>query len=160
MILHLPVSVRGVLVSSLIVIGLGIYGTMNNSKTKAEYDMATGTIEYLDKTYKNHTGRDGYRYLKVDCYTYPFEIYKGGSKPTEKNIDDLKVGDRIDIYFYETSSTRSTGVNNFTQYIDKDRQPYFVRNGFQKQLGYVIICAGFLLQVMAFGLWKIGKLKW
>ena len=160
MILHLPVSVRGVLVSSLIVLGLGIYGIMNNSKTKAEYDKSTGTIEYLDETCKNYTKRDGCRYLKVDTYPYIFEISKYSSKPTTKNIDDLKPGDKIDIYYYETYDTKNCSVNKYTQYIDKDGQPYFVRNGIQKQIGYVIICLGFLLQVMAFGLWKIGKLKW
>lgn len=162
MVLHLPANVRGIMFASLIVIGLGVLGVKNNSKSKAEYDKSTGTIEYLDKTFKQlptrHKG--DFRYLKVDTYPYTFEIYEPNSKPTDKKIDDLKTGDKIDIYYYETSYTTDEGINRYTQFIDKDGQSYFIRNGFQLQLGYIVICIGLLLNVIAFGLWKIGKLKW
>lgn len=162
MVIPIIISVRGVIFASIIVLGLGIFVTVNNSKDKVEYDKATGIIEYYDKEFQNlptrHKG--DFRYLKIDSYPYIFEIYEPNSEPTEKKIDDLRVGDKIDIYYYETSNTRNIGLNRFTQFIDKNEQPYFVRSGFQKQLGFIIIGLAILLSIMAFVLWKNGKLKW
>jgi len=162
MIIPIIISVRGVIFASIIVLGLGIFVTVNNSKDKMEYDKSVGTIEYLDKEFQNlptrHKG--DFRYLKIDSYPYLFEIYEPNSEPTQSTIDDLTVGDEIEIYYYETSDTRNIGLNRFTQFIDKNGQPYFVRSGFQKQLGFVIIGLSLLLNIMAFVLWKKGKLKW
>jgi len=162
MIIPIIISVRGVIFASIIVLGLGIFVTVNNSKDKIEYDKSVGTIEYLDKEFQNlptrHKG--DFRYLKIDSYPYLFEIYEPNSEPTQSTIDDLTVGDEIEIYYYETSDTRNIGLNRFTQFIDKNGQPYFVRSGFQKQLGFVIIGLSLLLNIMAFVLWKKGKLKW
>lgn len=162
MIIPIIISVRGVIFASIIVLGLGIFVTVNNSKDKTEYDKSKGTIEYYDKEFQNlptrHKG--DFRYLKIDSYPYLFEIYEPNSEPTEKNIDDLSLGDEIDIYYYETSDTRNIGLNRFTQFIDKNGKPYFIRSGFQKQLGYVIIGLSILLNIMAFVFGKKGKLKW
>lgn len=162
MIIPIIISVRGVIFASIIVLGLGIFVTVNNSKDKTEYDKSTGTIEYYNKEFQNlptrHKG--DFRYLKIDTYPYLFEIYEPNSEPTANTIDDLVVGDEIDIYYYETSDTRNIGLNRFTQFIDKNGQPYFVRSGFQKQLGYVVIGLSILLNLMAFVFWKKGKLKW
>lgn len=141
---------------------MAIFVIVNNSKDKFDYNKATGTIEYFDKEFQNlptlHKG--DFRYLKISSYQYLFEIYEPNSEPTEKKIDDLKVGDKIEAYFYETSNTRSIGLNRFMQFIDKDGQAYFIRNGFQKQLGYVLIGICLLINLMAFVFWKKGKLKW
>ncbi len=135
---------------------------VNNSKDKAEYDKSTGIIEYFDKEFQNlptrHKGN--YRYLKVDTYPYIFEIYQPNSEPTEMTIDDLKVNDKIDIYYYEISDTRDVKLNRFAQFIDQGGQSYFIRNGFQKQLGFVVVGLSALLNIMAFAFWKKGKLEW
>lgn len=153
------ISVRGVIFASIIVLGFGIFVIVNNSKDKSEYDKSTGAIEYIDKEFQNlpirHKG--DFRYLKVDTYPYLFEP---NSEPTGKDIDDLKVGDKIDIYYYETSNTRNIGLNRFAQFIDQGGQPYFIRNGVQKQLGFIIIGLCVLMNIMAFAFWKKGKLKW
>lgn len=162
MIIPILISVRGVIFASIIVLILGLFVTINNSKNKIEYDKSTGIIEYYDKEFRElpirHKG--DFRYLKIDSYPYLFEIYEPNSKPTEKTIDDLKVGDKIDIYYYETSDTRNIGLNRFSQFIDKNGQSYFVRNGFQNQLGFTVIGLAILLNIMSFVLWKKGKLKW
>jgi hypothetical protein len=162
MVIPIIISVRGVFFASIIVLGLGIFVSVNNSKDKAEYDKSTGTVEYFDKEYQNlptrHKG--DFRYLKIDSYPYLFEIYELNSKPTEMSIDDLKIGDKIDIYYYETSDTRNIALNRFAQFIDKGDQPYFVRSGFQKQLGFIIIGLSILLNIIAFAFWKKGKLEW
>lgn len=162
MVIPLIISVRGVIFVSIIGLGTGIFTTLNNSKDKKEYDKSTGIIEYYDKEFQNlptrHKG--DFRYLKIDTYPYLFEIYEPNSEPTKNKIDYLKVGDEIEIYYYETSDTRNIGLNRFTQFIDKNEQPYFIRNGFQKQFGFVVIGLSILLNVMAFLFWKKGKLNW
>lgn len=162
MVIPIIISVRGIIFASIIFLGLGVFVTVKNSKDKVEYDKSTGIIEYYDKEFQNlptrHKG--DFRYLKIASYPYLFEIYEPNSEPTEKTIDDLTVGDKIDIYYYETSDTRNIRLNRFTQFIDKNGQPYFVRSGFQKQLGFVIIGLSILLNIMAFVFWKKGKLKW
>jgi hypothetical protein len=156
------ISVRGVFFTSIIVLGLGISVIVNNSKEKSEYDRSTGIIEYFDMEFQNLPIRDkgDFRYLKVDTYPYLFEIYEPNSELTDKKIDDLNVGDKIDVYYYETSDTKNSGLNRFIQFIDKEEQAYFIRNGFQKQLGIVIIGLCVLMNIMAFVFWKIGKLNW
>lgn len=162
MIIPIITSVRGVIFASIIVIGIGIFVTINNSKKKEEYDKSSGTIEYYDKEFQNLPNRHqgDFRYLKIDTYPYLFEIYEPNSEPIENKIDDLKVGDTIDVYYYETFDTRNIGLNRFIQFVDKNGQPYFVRNGFQKQLGFAIIGLSILLNIIAFVFWKKGKLKW
>lgn len=162
MFIPIIISVRGVIFTSIIVLGLAIFVIVNNSKDKVEYDKRTGIIEYLAKEYQDlpirHKGE--YRYLKIDTYPYVFEIYEPNSKPTEKKIDDLKVGDTIDIYCYETANTQNEGLNRFTQFIDKDEQAYFVRSAFQKKVGFVLVGLCFLMNILALVLWKKKKLVW
>ncbi len=162
MFIPIIISVRGVIFASIIVLSLGIFVTISNSKEKLEYEKASGTIEYYDKEFQNLPTRNkgDFRYLKIDSYPYLFEIYEPNSEPIEKSIDDLMIGDKVDIYYYENSDTRDVGINRFAQFIDKEGEPFFVRNGFQKQLGYVVIGLSVLLNIMAFVLWKKGKLKW
>lgn len=162
MIIPIFISVRGVIFASIICIVLGIFVIVNNSKEKSKYEKTTGTIEYFAKEFQNLPIHDkgDFRYLKVDTYPILFEIYEPNSEPTKKKIDDLKVGDKIDIYYYETSNTESERLNRFTQFIDKDGQPYFIRNGFQVKLGYVMIVLCMLMNLIAFLFWKKRKLKW
>ena len=162
MIIPVLISVRGVFFASIILLGFAIFITINNSKEKSQYDKYTGTIEYFDKEFQNLPIRNkgDYRYLKIDTYTYIFEIYEPNSEPTKNKIDDLKVGNTVDIYCYETSNTRNEGINRFIQYIDKQNQPYFIRNGFQKQLGYVLIGLCISINLITLLLWKKGKLIW
>lgn len=162
MIIPIIISVRGMIFASIIVLGLGIFVTISNSKDKTEYEKSTGIIEYYDKEFQNlptrHKG--DFRYLKIDTYPYLFEIYEPNSEPTKNTIDNLTVGDKIEIYYYETLDTRTSGLNRFTQFIDKNGQAFFIRNGFQKQLGFIIIGLSILLDIIAFVLWKKKKLKW
>lgn len=158
----IPANVRGIFFTSIVVLGMGVFVVVNNSKEKKDHDKSTGTIEYFAKEFQDLPIRDkgDFRYLKIDTYPYVFEIYEPNSEPTQKSIDDLKVGDKIDIYYYETSNTRDEGLNRFAQFIDQKGQSYFARNGFQKQLGFVVIGLAILLNVMSFALYKKGKIKW
>lgn len=162
MIIPYHISVRGIFFVSLLVAGLGAFVVINNSKEKQEYEKSTGIIEYYDKEYQHlptrHKG--DFRYLKIENYPFLFEIYEPNSEPTFRTIDDLKVGDKIDIFYYETSDTKDIGLNRFAQFIDYNEEPYFIRNAFKRQLGYVIIGLGVLLNLMSFIFWKMKKIDW
>ncbi len=162
MVIPIHTSVRGVIFVSIILAVLAISIVVNNSRSKKSYSQSTGALVYFEKVYNDlpsmHKG--DFRYLKIDGYPYIFEIYEPNSERTAKTIDDLKVGDNVDIYYYETDNTRGTGINRFARFIDRNRHPYFIENGFQKQLGYVFLGLCILMDLMAVVFWKMGKLSW
>lgn len=151
-------SFRGITGAMLGVGFLAYWVIIHNSKDKKDYDRRGGTIMYLDSQYKNLPLRDPgkYRYLIVDSYGYPFEIYIDDE---EKRIDSLRVGDIIDIYFYENSSTHKDNLNRYVQFIDKNEIAYFVRTDFQRNLGYFILSVVSLVIFSAYILLKTGKIR-
>jgi len=155
-------SVRGILFTSIILISIAAFVIINNSKEKVEYIKRSGEIEYFADTYLNLPNRHlgNYKYLQIDSYDYVFEIYTANSNKEANSIDELKVGDMIDTYFYETSNTVSEGINRYIQFIDKNGKPYFIRGSFQKQLGYVIAGLSILLNLASYILWKKKKIAW
>jgi len=148
--------------ASIFVFSIAIFVITNNSKSKSEYDKSIGTIEYFEKEFEDLPTRNegDYRYLKVNAYPYPFEIYEPNSEPTEKKIDDLKVGDSIEIYYYEIPQTKTEGINRFVQFIDVEDTPHFIRNNFQKQIGYALIGLCVFMNLFGYILLKKGKIKW
>lgn len=131
----------------------------NNTKPKQDYNKVTGRIEYLENEYQQWPTRHkgDFRYLIVHNYPYTFEIYLPNSKPIDKSLDDLVVGDTVDIYYYENEYFKDDSLNRFTQFIDKKFEPYFIRNGFQEQLAYFIIALFLFINFIGFLLWRKGK---
>lgn len=150
-------SFRGITGTMLAVAFLACLLIINSSKDKKDYDKRNGTIVYFDSQYENLPLRNPgkYRYLIIDSYQYPFEIYTGDAG---NGIDSLRVGDRINIYFYENSSTYQDNLNRYTQFIDKNEKSYFARTGFQRHLGYVILGLAGLVIFSACLLLKTGKI--
>ena len=122
MVIPIHINVRGVMFAALIISILSVFTIRNNSKEKHEYHKIFGTVEYFDKEFQHFPTRHkgDFRYLIIDNYPYPFEIYEPNSEPTNRTIDDLKIGDNIEIYYYETDNTHEIGINRFTQFIDKN----------------------------------------
>lgn len=158
----IPSNVREVILISIILFVLGLSVVINNSKNKNGYDKATGIIEYFDKKFQHLPVRnkEDFRYLKINSYPYIFEIYKSNSEPTQKTLDDLKVGDKIDIYYYETPDVKEDKLNRFAQFIDHEGVSCFIRNGFKKQMGFAIIGLSILFDIIVLWLWKKGKFPW
>lgn len=157
-----PLSLRGIFLVSLFLIGFGIYFVILSSKKKEQYERRSGEIEYFGKTYLHFPLRDkeAHRYLKINTYPYIFEVYTGNADQTSAPIDGLRTGDKIDVYFYETGSDARDGINRNIQYIDKGSQAYFKRGNFKIQLGFVLIAIPLLLDLLAFVLWKKRKIAW
>jgi hypothetical protein len=89
-----------------------------------------------------------------------FEVYTANADKTSLQIDSLRTGDKIDVYFYEWGDETKQGINRNLQFIDKETLPYFKRGNFKMQLGYSIIAMSLLLNLLSFVLWKKRKLAW
>ena len=162
MYIPIHISVRGVTIVAAILAFLSFLLVRENSQAKHEYQTSEGKVVYFDSKYqdlpKRHIG--DFRYLIIDSYPYPFEIYEPNSEPTENTIDEFKVGDLIEVFYFERKNTHVIGLNRFAQFIDKGGKPYFVRNSFQKSLGYALLGMCGLIISGALIAWKFKKLKW
>lgn len=138
---------------------LGIVHARFNSKEKNEYDRIDGHITHLGEKLGALPNRDVgiYRYLVIDTYPFPFEIY---ADEQGKRIDSLKAGDMVTVFFYETGNTKSESLNRFLQYLEKDGGVYFVRGDFQKKLGFVVSGLGLMLILFVFILYKKNKIAY
>jgi len=159
-----PINLRGIIGVSIFLIILMISYVKLSSKDKNDYLHVNGEITYLEKQFKNLPSRDlgKYRYIKIQSYRYPFEIFVGNEsgdfKPKFEQIDNLKLGDSITIYFYEINNTYSEEINRFTQFIDKESESYFVRGDGSRTIGLIVIVASIALALGGIVMWKMKRL--
>ncbi len=151
------------IIAVIFIIIAGGYLTFRGYKEKKDFLKKNCTISYIGQ--KDASGRESngkYRYLEVDNYTGIFKIFigqdPGDFSPTYENIDQLKAGDTITIYYDETSLQKSE-YNNLLQYIDKGGNPFFIKGSSDKYLGYVIIGLGILIGILLTILKKKGKIE-
>ena len=153
----LPLSFRVISTISGILIAFMIYVILLNSKAKTDYQKLSGSIIYLDKQFEEYPNRDlgKYRYLKLNTYPYIFEMY---SDEQSSRIDSLKVGENVDVYYYEINNTHSEQINRFLQYLEKDNKVFFKRGNSNNIAGFVVIGISIVLIVGSFMLYKKGKI--
>jgi hypothetical protein len=161
----IPLNFRGITAVSIVLIVWMLVFIRRETKHKSDYDKATGRITYLEKKLGEFPLRnlEKYRYMKVSGYEYPFEIFIGNEfgdfKPKFQQIDKLKPGDTITVYFYTTDDTRKDGLNRFIQYIEMKENSFFERGDSGKLSGIVVIFICVLLLASGFILWKLGKIS-
>lgn len=154
-----PVTFRTIFfISVIFCVGMVIL-MWRNFKEKNDYQYMTGKITYLDKKLGTLPFRDlgAYRYLVVENYPYPFEIYADEQGAT---IDSLKKGDVVTAYFYQTKSTQNEGINRFLQYLEKGNKLYFKRGNTIVIIGVIIIITMLLLSGWSYFLFKKGKIPY
>lgn len=149
-----------------VLLALGIVGILfvaifitNSSRQKKDYQHVTGRLIYLDSKFGGLPYRDmgKYRYVQIEGYAYPFEIYADEQGPS---LDSLKKGDKVTAWFYETDNTREERINRFLQYLEKDKKLYFKRTGFTANLGYVLIALILSALCLFYWFYKKGKIAW
>jgi len=155
----LPLTFRVVVAITIALSIFMIVVIYTNTKEKNEYDHITSEITYLNEKLGDLPNRDLglYRYLKIDGYAYPFEIYADDQAPL---MDSLKTGDVITIYFYQTNSTIKEGINRYTQFIEKDNKLYFKRGNVVIVIGIFVIIIMVLLSAWCYFLYKRGKIPY
>ena len=163
--ISIPINLRGIIAVSIALTAIMIVYIQLNSKEKVEYEQSTGQIIYFEKQFGNLPTRDfgKYRYLKIDSYEYPFELFVGSEagdfKPKFEQIDKLKLGNTITVYYYQTSTVFNEGINRFVQFIDKEDLSYFERGNSSKIVGIVVISICILLLIGGVVLWKKQKIN-
>lgn len=141
-------------VVTIITLAIGIL--LRGQKDKNEFYKAAGKITYLAKTYQElpnrHAGK--YRYLQIHTYPKVFEIFIGNEpgdfKPDFEQLDQLKLGDSLFIYYDDNSLQDDARINRLAQFIDKQQQPYYIRGSWDKYLGYFIMGIGVVI-----GIWLL-----
>ncbi len=146
-----PRNLRGIIAVALFLAAWFVWLMWVDSKPKKDYTAVTGSITFFSKQYKNFPIRDygKYRYLKLDDYAYPFEMYFDYDTADHRfdKVESLKPGDIITIYYYETDDTREAGINRHLQYIDKDNVQIYKRGNVSQMLGTIMLgcCAGLII---------------
>jgi hypothetical protein len=153
----LPLRFRIVSAIAAILIAFMTYVILLNSKEKIDYQKLSGSIVYLDKQFGEYPNRNlgKYRYLKLNTYPYIFEIY---SDEQSSRIDSLKIGEIVDVYYYEINNTHSEQINRFLQYLEKGDKIFFKRGNSNNIAGFVVMGLSVLLIVGSFVLYKKGKM--
>ena len=163
--ISIPLNLRTIIAVAVTLTAVMIAYVQLNSKEKIEYDKITGQIIYLEQQLGQWPTRDlgKYRYLKVAGYEYPFEIFigdeSGDFKPKFEKIDQLKLGDTVTVFYYQTENTMNEQLNRFIQFIDKNDSSYFERGDSSKTLAAVVICICMLMTIGGFILWKMKKIS-
>ena len=143
-------KVIGAAILSMIMSG---YLMTRSEKPRENFIHQKGTISYLSPIHPlklQSASRPKDIYLILNEYERVFELFigtdKGDFSPRINRLTELKIGDRIDIYFEETNKTITQPVNRLLQYLDKNGEPYYLRSKVDKYLGYFILgCSGLLL---------------
>ena len=125
-------------------------------KAKTSFSKSNGVIISLNKVNDNYPGKDSlkFRYLQIDNYPKPFELFIGKNagdfKPKFENIDNLKLGDSITVYFDESYKTQNKPVNNLVYFIDKGQESFFIEGNSKKNLiyGIIVFCLIFILVLL------------
>lgn len=141
------------------------YIFFRGTKEKNEFQSIAGKITYIDKVYENLPIRNHgkYRYLGLNNYPKIFEIFIGKDfgdfKPAYENLDSLKVGEDIIVYYDEVSTQRTDNrINSLLQFLDKKDKPYFIRGNVDKYLGSMLIICGLAIGLLVIYFKKIGKI--
>lgn len=142
-----PILKKSIIALAICIIITLIY-TQKGDKEKSSFQSVSGTLTSIENIHERYSGKDTskYRYIQIDNYPQPFQIFIGKSagdfKPKFEQIDHLKVGDSLTIYFEETYKTQHEAVNNLTYFIDKGHEVIFIKGNSMKNFlyGLVIFC--------------------
>jgi hypothetical protein len=149
----------------LISIALLVLYLLNANKPKTAFTRVDGIITSITNTNEHYPGKDSsrYRYIKIDNYPKPFEIFTGKAagdfKAELEHIVYLSPGDVVTIYFKETANTEAAAVNNLARFIYRGEDPIFVEGNSKKMLIFALICFCTLFSVVLLLLKRMGKIS-
>lgn len=129
------------------------YLITRSDKPREDFLYQKGTISYLSQVHPlqpQSEPRPKKVYLVLNEHGRIFELFTGEDKgdfsPRVNRLQELKVGDEVEIYFEETAKTQSQSVNRLLQYLDKNGDLYYLRSKADKYIGYfILVCSALLL---------------
>lgn len=124
-----------------------------------DYTQTSGPIVYLDKQFLKlpYNDKGKYRYISIANYPFMFEIY--ANKQTA-NIDKLRIGDKITVYYEEIEKPNSDGVNSLVHFITRNNVAIFEQKGNATLISMCILCVSVLVLLLGFYFYKKEKLQW
>jgi hypothetical protein len=149
---------------TILILGFGIL--TRGQQQKQEFQRVTGPITSIGRTFPGAFNRheEKTRYIQVANHPKVFELFigkdPGDFSPAFENLDKLKSGDVVSVYYDEDQSRAADAaiVNRLAQFIDKGEQPYFMRGSKDTYGGYFAISAGALIGVTLLLLKKKGTI--
>ena len=136
-------------------------------KEKESFTHIRGAVVSVEKTYQDLPSRDlgKYRYIQLDGYPVPFEVFigkeSGDFQPDLEQVDSLRVGDIVDIFYAEEDFlSEQESVNRLAYFIDRDDLAIFKKgSGWEKGMAYFLFSVSFLLLVVLIYLKRVGKVS-
>ena len=129
-----------------------IYLISRSDKPREDFLYEKDTVAYISQVnpFKPDSGpMDKKVYLLLNEYERVFEMFTGTDKgvfsPRVNKLNNIVVGDEIEIYFEENSRSKGNQVNNLLQYLDKDGELHYLRSKADKYIGYFILGCTVLL---------------
>jgi hypothetical protein len=140
--------------ASIAMMALGLDVMATRFKSRRSLDSISGTVTYLSDHWQDlpstHPGK--FRYIAVDTYPYVIEMFIGKApgdySPASEQVDSLKVGQRVLIYYDRSSDDdiRETHINRSAQFIERDGIVYFERGNQDIYVGgFLVALSGLLL---------------
>ncbi|MEM6802739.1 MAG: hypothetical protein AAF696_15125 [Bacteroidota bacterium] len=155
-----PASYSNLLWAVVVFFFMAIYLVKRGDKPREDFIQLSGRISYLSQVSPlrpESEPREKEYFLVLSGHERVFEMFVGQGKwdfsPRVNRLDELAVGDTIDIYYEDNSKTRFSNVNRLLQYLDKDGQLYYLRSKADKYIGYFILAIGGLLLLIYLYLW-------
>ena len=156
------------IIGCLIILIFGIYLSTRGTKEKDEFEKITGKIDYFDKTFEeiNYRNKGDHRFIHVENAPIIFDLFigkeTGDFSPKFEKLDDLNIGDEITVYFDPKTPFQKNSdprINKTVQFIDKDKEAFFIRGNKDKYGGYAAIAFGIAMSIVLLILKRSGKIR-
>ncbi len=117
---------------------LSVYLFLRATKDKSSFKTISGPVTHFSNKFPSayHSNSDKHRYLQIEGYPKTFELFigkKGGDfKPRFENIDVLKIGDTIIVFYDENTYTDNDNINRLVYFIDRRKELIFIKGSWEK----------------------------
>jgi hypothetical protein len=148
----IPIFRKSVTALSICIFMCFFYAQKGDKERNA-FQNISGIVNSIENINEHYSGKDisKFRYIEINNYPQSFQIFIGKStgdfRPEFENIDNVKVGDSLTIYFEESSKTRNAAVNNLAYFIDRKSETIFIKGNSIKIMiyGLAIFCTLFIV---------------
>ena len=159
-----PIFTRAV-ASLAFCFALSLFLYSRATKNKADFTATSGVVEYLENNHPFYPNKNAhkFRYLKVEGYAKPFELFigkdAGDFKPRFERVDLLQPGDTVTVYYDENLYTKKDPVSRLVYFIDRKQETIFVKGHWEKNLAYFLAAISLIVLVWVLRLKQRGKIS-
>jgi hypothetical protein len=161
----IPLTYRSVILLAVGLIVFGLYLVSIKFKDKNSFEKKSGQLTYIADSYHDlptrHVGK--FRYLALDTYPYIIEVFIGkdfgdfGAK--FEQVDNLKIGDTVTIYYQDGSYIAEEHINRTVKYIDSKGMSYFEDGNGNIYIGASISIISLVLFPLSYYAKKKGQIS-